>query len=256
MNLHPVSDLHIAKGEIVEPLPLCADVLVLAGDVIEGASNVQAIAAAAKNYIEACRPVLFVAGNHEFFGSIYAQAIRSLHRECAKLGITFLHNRALTIEGVDFFGATLWTSFVLPGMSDKRGNISTGAHFMPEYRMCWTDKRGGQPLSPDYTIRAHNKSRRLLEKFLFLKSNRPKCVITHHAPSLQGVAPRYRGSTTTAAFVTNMEPMIAQHGPHVWVFGHTHFHVDKMLMRTRLFSNPRGYTSQREDFKPSKTVRI
>ncbi len=61
MKLHILSDLHLSAGGLAHP-HTDADVVVLAGDIARPA----AAAAWARGF---GKPVLYVIGNHEFYGS-------------------------------------------------------------------------------------------------------------------------------------------------------------------------------------------
>lgn len=256
MRLHIVSDLHLNSQQQASPLPQCADVLVIAGDAQEGASSVQALVSVAQRYLDAGLPVLYVLGNHEFLGGVFRENLRKMHRMCRKAGITLLHNRAVTVGGVEFFGATLWTGYRLPGMSDLRANMRQAQHFMPEHQMAWTDVRGKTLLSPAYLLRAHEKSVRILEAFLAKPSAAKRCIVTHHSPTIRGIAPRFRPMLTTAAFTANMEPMMARYRPNLWVFGHTHFPLDTVILRTRVVTNPCGYAGELPRYNAAYVVEL
>ena len=53
------------------------------------------------------KPVLYVAGNHEFYGSSLDGAVAELDRLCAGTQVRFLDNREVILGGVRFLGTTL-----------------------------------------------------------------------------------------------------------------------------------------------------
>lgn len=78
-------------------------ILICAGDIGEGASGLKWIE-------ELDRDVVYVCGNHEFYGFDYYEQIdemKRLSKENPK--IRFLQNDVATICGLDFIGTTLWT---------------------------------------------------------------------------------------------------------------------------------------------------
>ena len=75
MKLNILSDLHLGQGEL-EPPRNDADVVVLAGDI---ARPGQALAWAAS----LGKPVLYVPGNHEFYGGSIAGTKAQLKELCA-----------------------------------------------------------------------------------------------------------------------------------------------------------------------------
>src|SRR5688572_32931969 len=112
MKLNVLSDLHLSLGPLAIP-ENDADVVVLAGDV---ARPKEAIAWASG----VAKPVLYVPGNHEFYGGSIAGTVAELKRLSAGSGIRVLANDEVVIEGVRFLGTTLWTDFMLFGKGDKR----------------------------------------------------------------------------------------------------------------------------------------
>ena len=75
-----------------------------------------AVRYAAEEWAEA-RHILYVPGNHEFYGTDIARARNQLTEECYSLGITLLDPDAIVIDDVHFIGATLWTDFLLDGIA-------------------------------------------------------------------------------------------------------------------------------------------
>lgn len=53
-------------------------------------------------------PVLYVAGNHEFWDGDFYEVSKELE-SCAPKNVTYLNNKAVLIEDTIFLGATLWT---------------------------------------------------------------------------------------------------------------------------------------------------
>ena len=91
MKLHVLSDLHAQFTEYkpnVEAVD-AADVIVLAGDFHQGA---KVITWARTNFPD--RPIIYVAGNHEFYGHHWEKA--------GEYGIHFLENDAVTFENARF----------------------------------------------------------------------------------------------------------------------------------------------------------
>ena len=105
MKIHVLSDLHTEFAPF-HPPETDADVVVLAGDVGVGTRGVPMI----REWFPD-RPVVYVAGNHEF----YREAIPRLSEKIAGAAegtrVHYLENRAVVIGGVRFLGCTLWTDF-------------------------------------------------------------------------------------------------------------------------------------------------
>ncbi|WP_341325735.1 hypothetical protein [Methylotuvimicrobium sp. KM2] len=56
------------------------------------------------------REIIYVAGNHEFYDNDLS-IIDELRATAKTLGIHFLDNDGIVIDGVRFLGCTLWTDF-------------------------------------------------------------------------------------------------------------------------------------------------
>ena len=112
MKLHILSDLHLGSGEFARP-ENDADAVILAGDIARPAKAVSWALGFRK-------PVLYVAGNHEFYGSSLDGAVAELDRLCAGTQVRFLDNREVILGGVRFLGTTLWSDFDVFGESAKK----------------------------------------------------------------------------------------------------------------------------------------
>ena len=115
MKLNILSDLHQSRGALELPRN-DADIVILAGDI---ARPKEAVAWA----LGLGKPVLYVAGNHEFYSASIAGAADELKALCAGTNIRILDKDQVTIEGVRFLGTTLWTDFMLVG---RRRGAATG----------------------------------------------------------------------------------------------------------------------------------
>ena len=75
---------------------------------------------AAEEWAEA-RHILYVPGNHEFYGTDIDRARSQLAEGCYSLGIALLDSDAIVIDDVHFIGATLWTDFLLDCIAHEPG---------------------------------------------------------------------------------------------------------------------------------------
>ena len=78
------------------------------------------------------------------------------------------------------------------------------------------------------------------------KRGPPRWLITHHAPTPRSVGPRFEGDPCNAAFASDLEGVIAQYQPPLWIHGHMHNRVDVALGETRVLCNPGGCQGRRE----------
>lgn len=82
-------------------------------------------------------------------------------------------------------------------------------------------------------------------------------VITHYAPSPVSVHDSYAGSPLNAAFISDLDAMIAHLRPALWIHGHVHHAVDATVGRTRVIANPLGIGPTEEaDFQPGLVLQL
>lgn len=92
IRLHILSDLHLEFGEMGLP-DVRADVVVLAGDVDTRMNGLGWILDQ-RNVV----PVVYVAGNHEFYGDRYPRLLDKLRGEAAGTHVHFLESGHLVVE--------------------------------------------------------------------------------------------------------------------------------------------------------------
>jgi predicted phosphodiesterase len=224
------------------------DVLVLAGDVHHGTKGLEWARA---HFVDV--PIVYVAGNHEYYGEAMPKLTGELHARAAELGVHFLENTMVDVAGVRFLGCTLWTDLRLFGPDPMVTDVVMNAmldyrsiRVSPEYRR----------LRPADTIRAHRASIQWLQKFVGQKSERT-IVVTHHAPSARSIAPEHADDFVSAAYASRLDPLIEALSPTVWVHGHTHHGVDYRIGNTRVVSNARGYVDEtRTGFVPGLVLDV
>ena len=112
MKIRILSDLHL-EFQHWSPPKADADIIVLAGDIDVG---IRGIEWARRSFPST--PVVYVPGNHEFYGRHMWDLMEELLEEGKRFGVDVLDGRDLSIGGVRFLGATLWTDFALQG-SDR-----------------------------------------------------------------------------------------------------------------------------------------
>jgi Icc-related predicted phosphoesterase len=247
MNLWIVSDLHLEFGEpFVHFPPIDADVLVCAGDILTKGAN-KSIEWLAANLAPSL-PVVFVAGNHEFYGSSVLEGVdtaRGLRQRYPH--IHFLENEAVEIDGVRFVGGTLWTDFRLGGANPELSMASAQTE-MNDYRRIKYSKSPFQKFKPMHAFRKHLETRAFLSSEMNAKS-RKTVIVTHHAPSIRSIAPEFWGDRLSSCYGSDMDTMIIEGKPSLWIHGHVHHHVDYLVGETRVVANPRGYPGERSGFE-------
>ncbi|MBL0714014.1 MAG: metallophosphoesterase [Desulfosarcina sp.] len=249
MKIHVLCDLHIEFGGFVPPL-VGADVVVLAGDVHVKERGLQWIF---DQKFEV--PVIYVLGNHEFYGEKFPGLINKLNREAEGTNVHVLENDSVRIGGFRFFGCTLWSDMALFG--NPHIASVTAAEAMNDYRLIRNSKTYRR-LTPDETTAWHRRSVKKLKKFLERGDPDKSVVVTHHTPSIKSIAHRYRNHPITPAFASNMDSFVLEQQPRLWIHGHTHESFDYCIGKTRIVCNPRGYVPQADNryFNPNFTISL
>jgi Icc-related predicted phosphoesterase len=82
-------------------------------------------------------------------------------------------------------------------------------------------------------------------------------IVTHHAPSSRSIPSQHAGDIISAAFASDLEPLVRASRVPLWIHGHTHHNVDYKIGATRIYSNQRGYPDERlARFEPEKIIEI
>ena len=247
MKLHVVSDLHAGFGAF-DPPETDADVLVLAGDVDVGVRGIELAKAWARG-----RPVLYVAGNHEFYGEAIPRHLRRLEEAAEGSPVRFLEDREVVLGGVRFLGCTLWTDFELFGARAVGAAAAQGV--MNDFRKIRVEPEFRR-LTPNDVMAIHHRSVRWLGERLDTPFAGPTVVVTHAAPSLRSVSPVHRRDPVTAAFASDLEWMMDGRAV-LWIHGHTHFCCDYEVGGTRVVANQRGYPGEDTGaFDPACVVEV
>ena len=235
MKLHILSDLHLGSG-VLELPATDADVIVLAGDI---ARPSDALAWAG----QFDKPVLYVAGNHEFYGGSIDGTLDELRRECEGTRVHVLDQGEFVIEGVRFLGATLWTDFELFTDPEQRSAAKEECQrLLRDFSRIRQREAAPDLFTPDASVALFRRHARWLADRLASRHDGPTVVITHHAPSRRSIAGRFADSLLNASFISDLEHLMGAGRAALWIHGHTHDSFDYEVGGTRVVCNPRGYS--------------
>jgi Icc-related predicted phosphoesterase len=239
MKIQLASDLHLEfiqrdfPGERLILPAHGADVLVLAGDIANGAKALELF----KNWPV---PVLYVAGNHEFYSQSLEETRAELLRAAAGTSVRFLDNTVADFGGVRFLGCTLWTDYLLSCDRTQRQVMENAELRLRDHQLIHT--QAGR-FTAAMALAEHEQSRRWLERQLALPYDGKTVVISHHGPHSLSVHPRYSGDITNAAFVSQLDTLLAK--SDLWLHGHVHDTFDYVVAGCRVVANPLGYVRNR-----------
>jgi predicted phosphodiesterase len=249
MNLHILSDLHLTVAPLTQPQN-DADVVILAGDIARPRDAIAWAQAFAK-------PVLYVPGNHEFYGGEIDETRKTLRAASENTRVRVLDDDVFVHRGVRFVGSTLWTDFLLFGEAQRAAAMDEGRRFLRDFTRI---RYGEAPYTPQDSAMRFATHRRFLERALATPFAGPTVVVTHHAPSRSSIHPRFHGSPLNACFVSDLEAMMDGTRVALWIHGHTHDSFDYTINGTRVVCNPRGYAphgiNENTRFDPDFVVAI
>jgi Icc-related predicted phosphoesterase len=208
------------------------DVMVVAGDLIPRMER--GVAWLRERVTN--RLVLYIPGNHEFWGCDIDRTVEKARQAAAGTNIHILQNDAVTIDGVLFAGATFWTDFELFGNRDLA--MTVAAEGLNDYRKI-RKKAYVERLRPTDTLVRHWESRKFIERVTRESRADRRVVISHHGCVREAVKAGTEADVLSAAYTSDCSDL----PKHVdlWIYGHTHESRDFTVGHTRIVSNSKGY---------------
>ncbi len=235
MKIITYSDLHLEFGSgWTLPPEASGDLMILAGDII-----------LLKNYDPLDRllqdwkkPVFYVTGNHEY----YTQ--RPMNEEDQNLkawlaanhpNVKLLLDEEISIDGVHFFGGTMWTDF----NGSNQNAMEMARYQMNDFRLIRNPD--GTVFQPADAVALHENFVKNLLAWFEKDLSGPRVVISHNAPVINPNT-KFVDSPLVPAFNSlDMVEIVEKYQPELWVYGHTHECDNQTIGKTRIISNQLGY---------------
>ena len=271
MKIQLLSDLHLEVHPrlAIEPAAR-ADLLVLAGDI----GSYQKGSQLEDDDFGLARfsplhgwptPVLFLPGNHEYDMRDFDETHARLRETCERLGMIWIERESVLLQGTRFVGTTLWSDFdaLGPDADDPyatlgqqlkaRDKAFRAANF---YLRQTGSTRGGAPMLAQEIREQSLVCQAWLRQALATPFDGATVVVTHFAPSLRSLDPRYGLSPGTAGFCNALDELLPL--ASVWLHGHLHAPSDYVHRGCRVVANPLGYARKNEQlgFKPYLLVDV
>jgi Icc-related predicted phosphoesterase len=263
MKLWIFSDLHVDVPNTSAPYILPerpdqtndCDVVIIAGDVREDyTKSVKWILAQ-----DFKKPVVFVGGNHEGYRCSRDYTSEKAKQLTVGTNIHFLQDESVIIQDTIFCGATLWTDFLLYGESQFFQARYTAYKTMNDYSLIRFKNNNWGKFTPMESVSEHNKSKEFIAETLEKNQNKKRVVVTHHAPSIKSIHPKYGDNLLNAAYASDCEALVDR--STLWVHGHVHTSFDYTMGDGRVICNPAGYRDKKtglenKTFNPRLIVEI
>lgn len=239
------SDLHLEfKEDFKPPLDSDADVMVLAGDI----ATFDCLDRLTR-FLEGWeKPVIYIAGNHEYYCKdinddplTMVEVRDKISETCFNISTCLggpliypLQDEGVEIDGVQFFGGTMWTDFDKENVHAMR----RAGFFMNDYKCIYNETKC---LNPSDTIGFHKEYVEKLIAWFNAPLSGPRVVISHHSPVFNHETKYAKSDLWPAYLSLDMPAVIGKYQPALVIYGHTHECDDQVCGDTRVISNQRGY---------------
>jgi len=260
MKIALISDVHL-EYNIDKPFSLPkANILVCAGDI--GSPFALSYKNFLKKVSKKYNTVIVISGNHEYYSQSPCQAfsnpktmlqteehIRNLCKEC---GCIYLQKETYDMDGLRFYGCTLWGDPINASTYFDCGNI-----IIDDHEKLWKSRHDSKYISDleclDDYISLHNNHKEWLLNEISKPTSKTKIVITHHLPSLKLIEPKYSKSPTNGYYASECEELVSK--SDLWLAGHTHKYIEtKICGEIPIYCNPICYPWEHKDEYNSKLV--
>jgi Icc-related predicted phosphoesterase len=234
MRIALLSDIHLSVNAL--PFPdVDADIVVLAGDISRPAAAIE--------WAKSCPlPVVYVAGNHEFYGSDLISTYEHLNRLSQGTQIHVLERSEYLHNGVRFLGCTLWSDYRLfDSAEDRAQGVDLATKLMRDFTHIKISPDFPDLFSPAVSQLVFLQTVAWLEDCFTRDRTTPTVVVSHFAPTRLSISPLFENSPINASFVSDLEDRINVWQPALWLHGHTHGSFDYAVGKTRVICNARGY---------------
>jgi predicted phosphodiesterase len=238
MKLVLMSDLHFEFHrdggaafceEILDKTPTC-DVIALAGDIGQLNMSYWQIKDFLTKLSRKAETVIYVPGNHEGYRSSYEESTKLLIQLQEELpwevGVASDCIYEVQYNDFDIYAGTLWFPNLMPDAYLKS---------------CMADFSYVKSLE-QHIYRENDAFIKLLKEHW--DNTKKNIIITHHMPSYQCVEPKFRGNALNQFFCNDLDDLITELKPRVWICGHSHEAIDIKIGDTRVVSSPSGYPNE------------
>lgn len=219
-----------------------ADVCILAGDI--GYPNSDLYQEFIENVKEKYQKTFMITGNHEYYDNTHLHlTMDNIDYTCEMLeddNLTFLNRNFELYKGYHFLGCTLWSNLC----GDK---IDCAASI--------NDFKFINGLSKKEYNLFHIRDREWITKEIQNFPNIPKVVITHHLPSYQLIAQKYKFSPLNHYYASDLEYLMGDDVGY-WICGHSHCQTERNINGTTCVINAYGYPEEISTYRTNYLLEI
>ena len=244
LRLAIYSDLHLEIAPW-QPPRVEADLVVLAGDIDNGTRGIEW----ARRSFD--KPVLYVAGNHEYYEGDIARAQRELPEAARRADVQWFDCTESVMAGVRFLGCTLWTDYSLAPTEVRAAAMEQSRKRNPDYSFI---RNGERAFAPEDAVALCSAHRAWLGDRLQEPFSGHTVVITHFAPHAGSIAREFLNHPANPGFIVPLDDLMGR--AVLWIHGHTHTGFDYTVSGTRVVCNPRGYPDESSGFNPLRVVEL
>ncbi|RDH85961.1 MAG: metallophosphoesterase [endosymbiont of Galathealinum brachiosum] len=252
MKIHILSDLHnefLRSGKF-DPLHKWSgrlpetdtDIIVLAGDIDTGVHGVEWAISEAERL---SKKIIYVSGNHEYYGHEFNHLKDKIQKLCEGTQVSCLDYGECIVDDVRFLGATLWTDYKAFTAIPKERVMLSIENVLADHRKIRFNSDGRYlKFKPHHALTQHNIELNWLKQKLSEPFKGKTVIVTHHGPHPVCQHPAFPVDELTAAFHSDLSSLIEMFDINLWIYGHTHANLDRVISDTRILSNQAGYPGE------------
>jgi len=259
MKIAYCSDIHLEFGDITLQNTENADVLVLAGDVCVARDLLPIMHKDAngtemfigykdmrfriRNFFKDVAgkfpQVVYIMGNHEHYNGDFSKTVEIIQQMLIDEDIhnvNFLDKQAVDIDGVTFFGGTMWTD-MHKGCPIVLQQVE---YRMNDFQCVYKSDKPGRFIPEDA---AKDHAEFMKAATAAIEGKDKVVMVSHHAPTFKSINPKYAGEIImNHAYASDLSEFILDH-PQIdmWIHGHMHHKQQYLVGETWVACNPRGY---------------
>jgi len=209
------------------------------------------------NQAEKFQKVFVLAGNHEFYHSVYEDTYESIKNICAEHeNLIFMHKSSYLLEdrNIRILGTTLWSHVPDHAKIQVQNRLTDYSKIQVRVYSedpSFSEKGKEKESNPEVRlIRVEDTNKWHKEEVEWLKMEIQKSrekkekiiILTHHSPIFGNGCnnPEMWEDETNFVFSTDLTELMNE-DILLWGYGHTHWFHDMCFSGTHVVSNPHGY---------------